>query len=72
MHRNLSLRRVNTNSVTLRISVPREFVDQRGLRAGDQVIWTEEGDIVRLTFVRLAEVAATKAPGQEAEAIAVT
>ena len=34
---NLSLRRINNVSRTLRISVPHKFVDERGLREGDQV-----------------------------------
>lgn len=67
---NLSLRRINNVSRTLRISVPHKFVDERGLREGDQVVWTQEGDTVRLTFVRLDKVAATTAPRAEAEATA--
>ena len=67
MHRNLSLKKLNSNSRTLRILVPTKFVDQRGLSEGDAVVWSEEGgDVVRLTFVRLAEVAAEQ-PRQEAQ-----
>ena len=60
MHRNLSLRRIS-NARTLRIAIPCQFIDERGLREGDQVLWTEEGDSVRLTFIRLADVAAERA-----------
>jgi bifunctional DNA-binding transcriptional regulator/antitoxin component of YhaV-PrlF toxin-antitoxin module len=54
MH-HITLRRVNS---TLRMRVPSEFTKQRSLREGDQVVWIEEGDSVRLEFVRLQDVVA--------------
>jgi hypothetical protein len=68
MHRNLSIRRLNSNARTLRIALPSQYVDEHGLSEGDQCVWTEEGDSVRLTFVRLSDVAAERAaPRQEAQ-----
>jgi bifunctional DNA-binding transcriptional regulator/antitoxin component of YhaV-PrlF toxin-antitoxin module len=49
----LLLRRVNN---TLRVSVPRDYVDRYGLSPGDHVMWIEEQDGVKLKFVRLAEL----------------
>jgi hypothetical protein len=71
MHQNLSLRKVNSNSRTLRIAIPHKFVDERGLREGDQCVWSEEGDVVRLTFARLAEVAAER-PRQDEQTESAT
>ena len=52
---NITIRRVNS---TLRMHVPSKFAKQRSLREGDQVVWIEEGDSVRLEFVRLTDVVA--------------
>jgi hypothetical protein len=60
----LHLRRIKT---TLRISVPAEFVRRRGLSEGDQCVWVEEGDSVRLRFVKFADVAAAAGVPQEPE-----
>jgi hypothetical protein len=60
----LHLRRIKT---TLRISVPYQFVRKRGLSEGDQCIWIEEGDSVRLRFVKFADVAAAAGVPQETE-----
>jgi bifunctional DNA-binding transcriptional regulator/antitoxin component of YhaV-PrlF toxin-antitoxin module len=64
---NLTLRRVNTFRKSLRLGIPHKFVKARGLTEGDQVVWIEEADGVRLKFVRLADVAESR-PRQEAEA----
>jgi hypothetical protein len=56
---------------TLRIGLPLDFVQQRRLRAGDQVVFVEEGDIVLLKFVRLSDVVAAAAvPQREPETVA--
>jgi bifunctional DNA-binding transcriptional regulator/antitoxin component of YhaV-PrlF toxin-antitoxin module len=51
----MPLRRYND---TLRIPMPIEYARQSGLQEGDQVIWTEDEDGVRLRFVRVAELPA--------------
>jgi hypothetical protein len=66
--RNLTLRRVNSNGSTLRIGIPHQFVKDRDLSEGDQVVWIEEADCVRLRFIRLADLAAESAAPQEATA----
>ena len=55
MQQCLTLRRVNS---TLRMSIPSEFVKERGLRHGDQVFWVEDETGVHLRFIRLADLAA--------------
>jgi hypothetical protein len=46
---------------TLRIAVPRDFVHEMGLRAGDYVDWVREHDNVRLKFVKVEPPAALEA-----------
>jgi hypothetical protein len=46
-----------TGNTTLRIAIPREFVVRQGLDEGDQCVWQEEDNGVRLKFVKLAELA---------------
>ena len=52
------LRKLNE---TLRIAVPRDFVHEMGLRAGDYVDWVREHDNVRLKFVKVEPPAALEA-----------
>jgi hypothetical protein len=53
--RTLHLRRIKT---TLRISIPFQFARKHGLTEGDQCIWQETEDGVRLRFIKLEDVAA--------------
>lgn len=61
----LPLRRINS---TLRIGLPFDYVQQRGLLEGDQVIWIEDEVGVRIKIVRVADAPEVPVIPQEAAA----
>lgn len=58
----IPLRRMNS---TLRIGLPYDYARQRGLQEGDQVVWLEDADGVRLKFVRIEEEPALPQPEEK-------
>jgi hypothetical protein len=63
MRMSIPLRRMNYG---LRIGLPVEYIRKRGLRAGDQIIWEEDENGIRVKILRVDDAPEVPMPDANA------